>query len=202
MWLIYEYHSKHLTISNNVRVCIYLCYSTHTHTHVYLYVHLRMYLVIRDNSTELSVCPDYDYCFNRAVFILVMGEVQNSKLVMKKQGIERQEKEEITLHAASTNQSLPLYFLPLSQNHTAQTTQWTSTQMQRSTHWLTQYCTFYYSACPIKLDCRSAQPRTSSTLHHALKHSAHPFSLFHLIMHALETPSHLLTIYNSGTSTH
>ena len=91
---------------------------THTHTHVYLYVHLRMYLVIRDNSTELSVCPDYDYCFNRTVFIPVMGEVQNSKLVMKKQGIERQEKEEITSHAASTNQSLPLYFLPLSQNYT------------------------------------------------------------------------------------
>ena len=72
-----------------VLVYIYVIVGTHTHTHVYLYVHLRMYLVIRDNSTELSVCPDYDYCFNRAVFIPVMGEVQNSKLVMKKQGIER-----------------------------------------------------------------------------------------------------------------
>ena len=186
-----------------VLVYIYVIVGTHTHTHVYLYVHLRMYLVIRDNSTELSVCPDYDYCFNRAVFIPVMGEVQNSKLVMKKQGIERQEKEEITLHAASTNQSLPLYVLPLSQNHTAQTTQLTSsTQMQRSTHWLTHYCTFFYSACPIKPDCRTVQHCTSSTLHHTLKHSAHPFSLFHLIMHALEIPSHLLTIYNSDTSTH
>ena len=84
---------------------------------------LIMNLVIRDNSTELSVCPDYDHCFNRAVFILLMGEVQNSKLVIKKKGIERQEKEEITLHAASTNQSLPLYFLPLPHNHTAHTTQ-------------------------------------------------------------------------------
>ena len=171
---------------------------THTHTHVYSYVHLRMYLVIRDNSTELSVCPDYDYCFNRAVFIPLMGEVQNSKLVMKKQGIERDN------FACSINQPITptVLFATLTEPHSSHHPINFINSMQRSTHWLTQYCTFYYSACPIKPDCRIAQPCTSSTLHHTLKHSAHPFSLFHLIMHALEIPSHLQTIYNSGTSTH
>ena len=53
--------------------------------HVHMYIHTRVslttwYLVIGNNPTELSVCPDQDHCLNVALVISLRTEVEDTKL--------------------------------------------------------------------------------------------------------------------------
>ena len=54
-----------------------MCICTYIHTRVSL---TTWYLVIGNNPTELSVCPDQDHCLNVALVISLRTEVEDTKL--------------------------------------------------------------------------------------------------------------------------